>query len=69
MDTAFTLAVKEQDFSMLQFICKHFSPDATALSTAIDLCIDKEWGEGNAFLIEAKHKTFSEKTFDFDLDF
>ena len=69
MDTAFALAIKEQDFPLLQFICEHFSPEATALSAAIDLCIEKEWGEGNAFLIEAKHKTFSQKTFDFDLDF
>ena len=69
MDTAFTLAIKEQNFPLLEFICEHFSPDASALSTAIDLCIEKEWGEGNAFLIEAKHKTFSQKTFDFDLDF
>lgn len=69
IDTAFTLAIKEQNFPLLQFICEHFSPDATVLSAAINLCIKKEWGEGNAFLIEAKHKTFSEKTFDFDLDF
>ena len=69
MDTAFTLAVKDQNFSLLQFICEHLSPDSQALSTAIDLCIEKEWSEGNAFLIEAKHKTFSKKTFDFDLDF
>ncbi|WP_187307169.1 hypothetical protein [Anaerobutyricum hallii] len=54
---------------MLQFICEHFSPDASALASAIDQCIEKEWGEGNAFLIEAKHKSFSKKTFDFDLDF
>ena len=66
---AFTLAVKDQDFPMLQFICEHFSPDASALASAIDQCIEKEWGEGNAFLIEAKHKSFSKKTFDFDLDF
>lgn len=69
MGTAFTLAVKDQDFPMLQFICEHFSPDASALASAIDQCIEKEWGEGNAFLIEAKHKSFSKKTFDFDLDF
>lgn len=69
MDTAFTLAVTNRDFPMLQFICGHFSPDSHVLSTAIDLCIEKEWGEGNAFLIEEKHKTFSKKTFDFDLDF
>ena len=69
MDTAFALAVKEQDFPLLQFICEHFSPDAITLSAAIDLCIEKEWGEGNAFLIEEKHNTFSQKTFDFDLDF
>lgn len=69
MDTAFALAVKDQDFPLLEFICEHFSPDAATLSAAIDLCIEKEWGEGNAFLIEAKHKTFSQKTFDFDLDF
>ena len=69
MDTAFALAVKEQDFPLLEFICEHSSPDAATLSAAIDLCIEKEWGEGNAFLIEAKHKTFSQKTFDFDLDF
>ena len=69
MDTAFTLAVKEQDFLLLTFICEHFSPDASALSAAIALCIEKEWGEGNAFLIEAKHKSFSQKTFDFNLDF
>lgn len=69
IDTAFTLIVKEQDFPMLQFICEHFSPDAATLSSAIDLCIEKKWSEGNAFLIEAKHKIFSKKTFDFDLDF
>lgn len=69
MGTAFTLAVKDQDFPMLQFICEHFSPDASDLASAIDQCIEKEWGEGNAFLIEAKHKSFSKKTFDFDLDF
>lgn len=69
IDTAFALAIKEQNFPLLQFICENFSPDATVLSAAIDLCIEKEWGEGNAFLIEVKHKTFSEKTFDFDLDF
>lgn len=69
MDTAFTLSITEQNFPLLQFICQYFSPDDTALSTAINLCIEKEWGEGNAFLIEEKHKIFSEKTFDFDLDF
>lgn len=69
IDTAFTLAVTNRDFPMLQFICGHFSPNSHVLSTAIDLCIEKEWGEGNAFLIEEKHKTFSKKTFDFDLDF
>lgn len=69
IDIAFGLAVKTQDFSLLQFICEHLSPDSQALSAAIDLCIEKEWSEGNAFLIEAKHKTFSKKTFDFDLNF
>lgn len=69
MDIALALAVKEQNFPLLQFVCEHFSPDAASLSAAIELCIEKEWGEGNAFLIEAKHKTFSKKTFDFDLDF
>lgn len=69
MDTALALAVKEQNFPLLQFICTHFSPDISNLSTAIELCIEKEWGEGNAFLLETKHKTFSKKTFDFDLDF
>lgn len=69
MDTAFTLAVKNQNFSLLQFICEHFSPDSQTLSAAMDLCIEKEWSEGNAFLIEAKHQTFTKKTFDFDLDF
>ena len=69
IDTAFALAINEQDFSLLQFICEHFSPDSQVLSAAIDLCIEKEWSEGNAFLIEAKHKIFSKKTFDFDLNF
>lgn len=45
MGTAFTLAVKDQDFPMLQFICEHFSPDASALASAIDQCIEKKNGE------------------------
>lgn len=69
IDIAFALAVKAQNFPLLQFICEYFSPDTATLSTVINLCIEKEWGEGNAFLIEVKHKSFSRKTFDFDLDF
>ena len=69
MGTAFTLAVKDQDFPMLHFICEHFSPDMTVLSEAMEHCIETDWSEGNAFLMEQKHNTFSEKTFEFDLDF
>ena len=32
MGTAFTLAVKDQDFPMLQFICDHFSPSPHSFS-------------------------------------
>lgn len=69
IDTAFSLAIKAKDFLLLQFICEHFSPDMAVLSAAMDKCIEKDWSEGNAFLIEQKHNSFSAKTFDFDLDF
>ena len=69
MDTAFSLAIKSKDFPLLEFICKYFTPDMVLLSDAIDKCIENDWSEGNAFLIEQKHNTFSAKTFDFDLDF
>ena len=68
MNTAFSLAIRMDDFLLLQFICEHFSPNMPALSAAMDECIEKDWSEGNAFLMEQKHKTFSAKTFDFDLD-
>ena len=41
----------------------------TVLSEAMKHCIETDWSEGNAFLMEQKHNTFSEKTFEFDLDF
>lgn len=69
ISTALSFSIKEQNFPFLQFICTYLSPTTTVLSDAIHLCIEQEWGEGNAFLIEEKHKTFSKKSFDFDLDF
>lgn len=39
------------------------------LSEAMEHCIETDWSEGNAFLMEQKHNIFSEKTFEFDLDF
>ena len=69
LNTAFSLTIKSKDFSLLQFICEHFSPDMTVLSEAMEHCIETDWSEGNAFLMEQKHNTFSEKTFEFDLDF
>ena len=54
MGTAFTLAVKDQDFPMLQFICEHFSPDASALASAIDQCIRKRMGRRKRFFNRSK---------------
>lgn len=66
---AFSLAVRAQDFSLLSFLCETFSPDSSVLSEALTQSTAAEWGEGSAFLIERRHRTFCAKTFDFDLDF
>lgn len=49
MGTAFTLAVKDQDFPMLQFICEHFSPDGIRSRFCHRPVHRKEWGEGMIF--------------------
>lgn len=69
LPTALRQAVKAQDFSLLTWVCRNFSPDGEELSAAIGECIASGWGEGNSFLIEEKHHRFTKKTFDFDLDF
>ncbi|MCI6858238.1 MAG: leucine-rich repeat domain-containing protein [Eubacterium sp.] len=69
LETAFELSIQDKNFSLLSFLCSRFSPDTKLLSPAIESCIRADWGEGSAFLMEQKHKNFTAKTFDFNLDF
>lgn len=67
-DTATAAAITERDFSLLQFLFTHFTTDNDTFSHAHSLCIEKDWGEGSAWLLEQKHRSgsFASKSFDFD---
>lgn len=67
-DTAIVDAVTKRDFSLLQFLFTDFTPDSDTFSRARALCIEQDWGEGSAWLMEQKYRSgsFAGKSFDFD---
>ena len=65
---AFALIITKEDFALLTFFCSSLHPDASSISEAIDLCLARNWSEGASYLIEEKHKAFSQKEFLFDLN-
>lgn len=64
--TAITLAVRDRDLALLLFLCRYFS--AGDYGEAIASCVDADWGEGSARLMEEQHRngSFSRKSFSFD---
>ena len=66
LSTAISMAIREQDLSLLLFLCRYFS--AGDYSQAISACVEADWGEGSARLMEEKHQSgsFARKSFDFD---
>ena len=66
LSTAISMAIREQDLSLLLFLCRYFS--AGDYSQAISACVEADWGEGSARLMEEKHQSgsFAGKSFDFD---
>ncbi|MCD8018972.1 MAG: leucine-rich repeat domain-containing protein [Clostridiales bacterium] len=70
LDTVVSMAVQDRDLSLLTFLCQYFS-NATDYTNAIQCCLDADWGEGGAQLMEEKHRrdtrpSFSQKSFTFD---
>lgn len=66
LSTAISMAVKARDLPLLLFLCGYFS--AGDYSAAISACVDADWGEGSARLMEEQHRhgNFAGKNFDFD---
>lgn len=64
--TAVNLAVKSRDLELLLFLCSFFSTGD--YTQAIVSCVEADWGEGSARLMEEKHQSgsFAEKEFSFD---
>lgn len=66
LSTAISIAIREQNLSLLLFLCRYFS--AGDYSQAISACVETDWGEGSARLMEEKHQSgsFAGKSFSFD---
>lgn len=66
LSTAVSMAIKAQDLSLLLFLCGYFS--AGDYIWAISACIEADWGEGSARLMEEQHQSgsFAQKSFSFD---
>ena len=64
--TAVNLAVKNRDLELLLFLCSFFSTGD--YTQAIASCVEADWGEGSARLMEEKHQSgsFAEKEFSFE---
>lgn len=66
MATATGLAIKNKDLEQLLFLCPYWTD--SDYTQAIASCIDRDWGEGSARLMEEKHRngSFARKAFTFD---
>lgn len=66
LSTAISMAIKARDLPLLLFLCGYFS--AGDYMEAISACVDADWGEGSARLMEEQHRhgNFADKNFDFD---
>ncbi|MDO5145909.1 MAG: leucine-rich repeat protein [Eubacteriales bacterium] len=64
---ALSMAIKEKDRDFLLFLCRHYF-SAKEFQNAASQCIEADWGEGSALLIEAQHRQCSpsRKCFSFD---
>lgn len=66
MSAAIRMTIAEKDLEQLVFLCSYWSDsDYTQATTA---CINADWGEGSARLIEEQHRhgSFADKPFSFD---
>ncbi len=66
LPVAAAMAIRERDMELLLFLCGYFTPGD--YSTAISACIEADWGEGSARLMEERHQSgsFADKSFTFD---
>lgn len=67
-DVLFQMVLYKRDMEELKFLCQNINPDKSIIDQWVDECIEKDWIEGNVYLMDTKHKgsTFVEKSFDFD---
>ncbi len=63
---AFLMALTQKDASLLNYLTRDFSPDATLLDEIRNRTIEKEWGEGAAIIIKAKQKQKKDDLYDLD---
>lgn len=66
MSIAINMAIKEKDLDQLVFLCSYWSD--SDYTQAITACINADWSEGSARLMEEKHQNggFADKQFSFD---
>ena len=58
-EAAIEIIVKRRDLHALQFLCERFHPDGEEITRWMNQCINAQWSEGNVYLIEEIHKTWS----------
>lgn len=66
MSAAIRMSIAEKDLEQLLFLCSYWG--TSEYTEAISSCIDADWGEGSARLMEEKHSnsSFAQKQFTFD---
>ncbi len=63
---ALSLAIEERDSDTLSWLCRTFSPDRKLLADSRSLCLDKDWSQGAALLMEMSAPADIKKRFSFD---
>lgn len=68
--TAAALAIEDRDLPLLTFIFTRLSPGKPAIEAVLAQCINADWGEAAAFLIEQSRQfcqnSMLDKNYDFD---
>ena len=63
---ALTMSIEEKNAETLSWLCRTFSPDRRLLTDSRNLCLEKDWSQGAALLMEMSRPADPKKRFSFD---